>query len=99
MAAIDRPEGDCCTIVQTSLFAEHPHMTVATHLTHSADVCQILCRRSGIIVSAYIASTVLVLMWLMYTVHITLQENREDADGVADPGTTSELIRVCLGRT
>ena len=79
--------------------AEHTQRTVIPQLIYSANVCQILCRRPGTIVFAYIASTVLVLVWLMYTIHITLQENREDADGVADPGTTSELIRVCLGRT
>ena len=83
----------------TDPFVKDTQRTVAPLLSHSADVCQILCRRPGIIVFAYIASTVLVLVWLMYTIHITLQENREDADGVADPGTTSELIRVCLGRT
>jgi len=54
------------------------------------------CRNTGAIVSAYIASTLLVLLWLTYTIQITLQENREDADGAPDPGRTSELIRVSL---
>lgn len=44
---------------------------------------------------AYIASTVLVILWLLFTIQITLQENREAAAGATDPGTTSELIRVC----
>ena len=51
------------------------------------------------IVFSYFASTVLVLMWLTYTIQVTLRENREDADGMANPGRTSELIRVSSGRT
>ncbi len=43
------------------------------------------CRDSGTIVFAYIASTLLVVLWLTYTIQVTLQENREDADGVAEP--------------
>ena len=54
----------------------------------------LLCRRSGVIVFAYIVSTLLVIFWLIFTIQITLQENKEAADGVADPGRTSELIRV-----
>lgn len=52
------------------------------------------CRSSGVIVCAYLGSTLLVLLWLMYTIEVTLQENREDADGVPNPGRISELIRV-----
>lgn len=59
----------------------------------------VACRGSGVIVFSYFASTVLVLIWLTYTIQVTLQENREDADGVANPGRTSELIRVSPGRT
>lgn len=46
------------------------------------------------IVTAYVVSTLLVLLWLTYTIHTTLQENREDAEGAADQRRTSELIRV-----
>lgn len=52
------------------------------------------CRRSGVILLAYVISTVLVICWLIFTIHITLQENREDAAGVAIGGRTSEHIRV-----
>lgn len=45
---------------------------------------------------AYLASTLLVLGWLSYTVHVTLVENEEAAAGNADPGRTSQLIRVSL---
>ncbi|KAL0044981.1 hypothetical protein WJX82_004122 [Trebouxia sp. C0006] len=51
-------------------------------------------RGSGVVVFSYFASTVLVLIWLTYTIQVTLRENREDADGVANPGRTSELIRA-----
>ena len=43
---------------------------------------------------AYIASTLLVIGWLIFTIEITLQENEEDASGVADPGRTAELIKA-----
>ncbi len=38
--------------------------------------CQ-LCRSPSLIVVTYIASTILVLMLLCYTIHVTLQENTE----------------------
>ena len=64
--------------------------------------CQ-LCRSPGLIVVTYIASTILVLMLLCYTIHVTLQENTEagntDREGEdAAPKESvkvSELLRVC----
>ena len=52
------------------------------------------CRRPGAIISAYTASTLLVLCWLMYTIHVTLKENEEDAEGGERPPRVSEMIRV-----
>ena len=53
-----------------------------------------VCRKSGTIVLAYIASTLLVIGWLIFTIEITLQENEEDASGAANPGRTAELIKA-----
>lgn len=36
----------------------------------------------------------MVIVWLIFTIEITLQENEEDASGVANPGRTAELIKV-----
>ena len=52
------------------------------------------CRRTVSVISAYIASALLVLAWLSYTVHMTLVENEEAAAGLDDPQRTSQLIRV-----
>ena len=54
------------------------------------------CRSSGAIMCAHLGSTLLVLLWLVYTIEVTLQENTEDADGVPNPGRISELIRVYI---
>lgn len=54
------------------------------------------CRKSGTIVFAYIASTLLVMVWLLFTIQITLQENEDDANGNVSAGKTTELIRVSL---
>lgn len=51
-------------------------------------------RSSAAIIVAYIASTLLVIVWLVFTIEITLKENEEDANGVATPGRTAELIKV-----
>ena len=51
-------------------------------------------RKSSSILVAYIASTLMVIVWLIFTIEITLQENEEDASGVASPGRTAELIKV-----
>lgn len=53
------------------------------------------CKSNAVILLAYIISTLLVLAWLSYTVHVTLEENEEAAAGSTDPGRTSQLIRVC----
>ena len=52
------------------------------------------CRRHVSIISAYAASALLVLVWLGYTIHVTLIENEEAAAGHDDPQRTSQLIRV-----
>ena len=54
------------------------------------------CRRPITIIAAYVASALLVLAWLTYTVHITLVENEEAASGHDNPQRTSQLIRVSL---
>ena len=55
--------------------------------------CQ-LCRPAGLIVFDYIASTVLVLLLLCFNVHVTLQENLEEAAERTKPVRASELLRV-----
>ncbi len=52
------------------------------------------CRRTVSIISAYVASALLVLAWLNYTIHVTLVENEEAAAGHDDSQRTSQLIRV-----
>ena len=52
------------------------------------------CRPPGVIILAYIASALLVLLWLTYTIHVTLAENEEAASGHNDPQKVSQLIRV-----
>lgn len=53
-----------------------------------------VCKHPAIIMLAYIASTLVVLAWLSYVIHVTLTDNVEAANGVLDPGRTSQLIRV-----
>ena len=52
------------------------------------------CRSPAAITCAYIASALVVLAWLSYTVHVTLVENEEAAAGHNDSQRTSQLIRV-----
>ncbi len=52
------------------------------------------CRSAVAIVLAYIASTLLVVSWLLYTVHVTLNENREDAEEGERLARVSELLKV-----
>ncbi|DBA90089.1 TPA: hypothetical protein ACH3X1_003408 [Trebouxia sp. C0004] len=52
------------------------------------------CRRTVTIIAAYVASALLVLAWLTYTIHVTLVENEEAAAGHVDPPRTSQLIRA-----
>lgn len=53
-----------------------------------------LCRKSSTIVIADIASTVLVMLWLIYIIHVTLRENEEDAQSTPKPVRTSEFLKV-----
>ncbi|KAL3155628.1 hypothetical protein ABBQ38_010825 [Trebouxia sp. C0009 RCD-2024] len=53
-----------------------------------------LCRHPAIIMLAYVASTLVVLAWLSYIIHITLIDNVAAANGMPDPGRTSQLIRA-----
>ncbi|DBA86046.1 TPA: hypothetical protein ACH3X1_005573 [Trebouxia sp. C0004] len=52
------------------------------------------CRSAVAIVLAYIASTLLVVSWLLYTIHVTLNENREDAEEGVRPERVSELLKA-----
>jgi len=53
-----------------------------------------LCRNSSTIVIADIASTSLVMVWLMYIIHVTLRENEEDAQNAPKPVRVSEFLKV-----
>ena len=46
------------------------------------------------IVVAYIGSTLLVLLWLIYAIEVNLKENEEDAAGGPRPIRVSELLKV-----
>ena len=57
--------------------------------------CHVLwCRSAVAIVLAYIASTLLVVSWLLYTVHVTLNEICEDAEEGERPARVSQLLKV-----
>lgn len=58
----------------------------------------VFCRSAFAIVLAYIASTLLVVSWLLYTIHVTLNENHEDAQGGVRPARVSELLKVWASR-
>ena len=45
--------------------------------------------------ATYIASTLLVILWLSYTIYVTLKENEEDAAGGQHPARISEILKVC----
>ncbi len=51
-------------------------------------------RKSSTIVIADIASTSLVMVWLMYIIHVTLRENEEDAQNTPKPVRVSEFLKV-----
>ncbi len=53
-----------------------------------------LRRKSSTIVIADIASTSLVMLWLMYIIHVTLRENEEDAQNIPKPVRISEFLKV-----
>ena len=53
-----------------------------------------LCRKSSTIVIADIVSTLLVMLWLMYIIHVTLIENEEDAQNTPKPVRISEFLKV-----
>ncbi|DBA69633.1 TPA: hypothetical protein ACH3X2_012695 [Trebouxia sp. C0005] len=52
------------------------------------------CRKSSTIVIADIASTLLVMVWLMYIIHVTLEENEEDAQNTPKPVRISEFLKA-----
>ena len=54
------------------------------------------CRHKGAIVSAYVASILLVLAFLAFLTQLTLQENEDSAAGLANVGRASEFIKVNL---
>lgn len=45
---------------------------------------------------AYIGSTLLVVLYVCYTIHTTLQENVEEVQGAVSLVKTSELLKVGL---
>ena len=45
---------------------------------------------------ADIASTALVMLWLMYIIHVTLKENEEDAQNIPQPARISEFLKVTV---
>ncbi len=49
------------------------------------------CRPASVIILAYIASTLLVLLLLCYIIHTTLEENLE---GAGQPVKASQLLKV-----
>ena len=53
-----------------------------------------LCRKSSTIVIADIASTSLVMLWLIYIIHVTLKENDEDAQNTPKRVRISEFLKV-----
>lgn len=55
-----------------------------------------VCRKPVLIVLAYIGSTLLVLLWVCYTIHTTIQENVEEVQGAGSLVKTSELLKVRL---
>ena len=52
------------------------------------------CRRRGTIIAAYIASFVLVLLFLDYTIRVTVQANAEGWDSSSAEAGSAELLRV-----
>ncbi|KAL0038989.1 hypothetical protein WJX77_004333 [Trebouxia sp. C0004] len=52
------------------------------------------CRNSSTIVIADIASTSLVMVWLMYIIQVTLRENEEDAQNTPKPVRVSEFLKA-----
>lgn len=73
---------------------------LATSLTGAFAACIgpqdcVRCRRSVNIIIAYIASTLLVMLWLTYTIHVTLTENEEDAQSIRQGPRVSEFLKAC----
>ena len=55
------------------------------------------CQRPALIIGGYIGSTLLVMLYLCYNIHTTLQENTVDVQGPVETVKVSELLRVCPG--
>lgn len=53
------------------------------------------CRHRVTIIIAYTASTLLVMLWLTYIIHVTLEENEEDAQGICQGPRVSEFLKAC----
>ena len=55
------------------------------------------CRSTSAILAMFIASNLVTLAWLYYTIHTTLKDNEEDVAGIAtNKVKPSELTRVSL---
>ena len=55
----------------------------------------ICCRSRASIITAYMASTLLVMLWLTYIIHVTLRENEEDARSIHQGPRVSEFLKAC----
>ena len=53
-------------------------------------------RRASTIILAYIASTLLVMLWLAFNIHVTLRQNEEDAEERGQPARVSEFLKARL---
>ena len=49
-------------------------------------------RSRASIIIAYMASTLLVMLWLTYIIHVTLRENEEDAQSIRQAPRVSEFL-------
>ena len=52
-------------------------------------------RHKATIIIAYTASTLLVMLWLTYIIHVTLGDNEEDAQGIRQGPRVSEFLKAC----
>ena len=52
-------------------------------------------RQKVTIIIAYLASTLLVMLWLTYIIHVTLTENEEDANNIRQAPRVSEFLKAC----
>ena len=56
--------------------------------------CALMCRNPSSIIVAYIASTLLVMLWLAFVIHVTLRQNEEDAEERPQAARVSEFLKA-----